>query len=87
MKTNKDVIDALVKYFLSQNPALIARGLANCMLDLSRFLYIGELETHEQEVLLARTEKNVESLNKFIIDGPDGSIVFKAIKDGEIVDG
>jgi hypothetical protein len=83
MKTNIEVIDALSKYFLSQDPALIARGLANCMLDLQRFLAIGELATEDQCLLL----KNVESLNKFIKDGPDGSIVFKAFKDGEIIDG
>lgn len=87
MKTNIEVIEALSKYFLTQDPALIARGLANCMIDLQRFLVIGELETEDQCLLLMRTQKNVESLNKFIKDGPDGSIVFKAIREGEIVDG
>jgi hypothetical protein len=79
MKTNKEVIDSLVEYFLKQPPKIIARGLANAMVDIKRLYMFSECSNEEKKSLLFRTDQNIRALNKFIKDGPDGYLKFKHV--------
>lgn len=74
MKTNKEVIDALTKYFVTQEPETVARCLAAMMIDFNRIFYLKELPEAEKAMLNARVIANVLSLRKFIKDGPNGDL-------------
>lgn len=83
MKTNKEVIDALIEYFLKQPPEVIARGLANSMIDIQRLYLFSECTNEEKKSLLYRTDQNIRALKKFVKDGPDGALIFKRVEDLE----
>lgn len=61
MKTNKQVIDELQEYYLKQDPKVIARALANMMIDMNRIHYLELLSSYEKKAL------NLE-LNKILIN-------------------
>lgn len=62
---NKDLIDKLQAYLLTQNPEIVARLLANCMVDFFRLYTIKYLPFEEVESLFHRIEKNAISLREF----------------------
>lgn len=66
MKTNKEVIDKLQKYFLTQDILLVTRGYANAIIDLNRFMNFDELSDEEQSRLLERIEFNMAEVVKLI---------------------
>lgn len=74
MKTNKEVIDALQDYFLTQDPKTMCRTLAALMIDMNRMMRLDELGVDERNNLLARMILNQEQLYKFIKDGPSGNV-------------
>lgn len=79
MKTNKEVIDALENYFMQQDPKIIARTLAACMIDFNRLMNFDELGKNEQECLRYRLQKNMEELGKFVENDPTENKKFRCI--------
>lgn len=62
---NKDLIDKLQDYFLTQDPKIVTRILANCMVDFHRLYTIEHLPFEEVDCLFKRIEENAISLRKF----------------------
>jgi hypothetical protein len=63
---NKEAILKLTEYFLLQDRGLIARALANMMIDLNRLDKYESLPPKEAEVLAIRIEKNLDQLRDFL---------------------
>ena len=82
MKTNKQVINDLVEYFLTQDPKVVARSLAATMIDLQRIVHIDELPDDERMCLRLRIGANVAALKKFAKDGPDGNLILHNLESG-----
>jgi|GEM_PF-3074168 hypothetical protein len=70
MKTNKEVVEALTKYYLEQDPILVARALASMLIDMNRIQNIKLLSKSEKENLFIRLRLNVAQLHDFIENGP-----------------
>lgn len=83
MKTNKEVIDKLTEYFITQDKKTIARSLANMMIDLNRIFYLKTLPEDEKALLNARVIANVLSLRRFIENGPEGDLTLHKWNSGE----
>ncbi len=66
METNKEVIDALQEYFLKQDRKKIARALANCMIDIQRFVNFDSLPEHEASLLITRAVANSKEIIDFV---------------------
>jgi len=62
---NKDLIDKLQAYLLAQNPEIVARLLANAMVDFHRLYTIEHLPFDEVDCLFQRIEQNAKSLREF----------------------
>ena len=69
MKTNKEIIDKLVEYYLKQDPRIVARLLANCQIDLNRWINMGNLDLDEKMSLVKRTRLNMEEMFRFLNEG------------------
>lgn len=69
MITNKEVIDKLQQYYMSSDPAIVARALANAVIDMNRIYNIESIQEGEYECLLYRIEMNAKSVQKFVADG------------------
>lgn len=67
---NKEVMDRLQKYFMSQKPESVARICASMMIDLNRFYVKDFLSDDEYGHLLERTRHLTQELKKFI-DGKE----------------
>lgn len=65
---NKEVIGKLIEYYLTQDPKMIARVLANCMVDFNRLTHYQGLSPDELERLEGRLKFNDEALRKFAKD-------------------
>ncbi len=74
MTTNKEVIDKLQEYFLTQDPKVVCRMLANMMIDIRRMYWSQNLPKDELERFFERTKKNSEQLKDFIENGPRGNL-------------
>jgi len=74
MKTNKEIIDSLVEYFLTQEPRIVCRALANMLIDNNRIYNYNELPKEEADSLKTRMKKNLEKLHYFIENGPNGNL-------------
>jgi len=72
MKTNKEVIEALQSYYLTKDPKLVARALANACVDYNRIANAESLPKNEFDLLCLRIQKNSECLQKFSKSGPAG---------------
>jgi|HubBroStandDraft_3_1064219.scaffolds.fasta_scaffold253604_2 hypothetical protein len=83
MKTNKEVIDALTKYFITQDKETVARCLASMIIDFNRIFHLQTLPEEEKALLNARVIANVLSLRKFIKNGPEGDIKLYKWNSGE----
>ncbi len=75
MKTNKEVIRKLSDYFLTQNPGIVARVLANCMIDFHRIRNLDELPENEKDSLTFRIDANSQAVVDFVNNGPQGDLV------------
>lgn len=71
---NKQIMDRLEEYFLTQDPKIVARMCASHLVDLNRYYRLEELPYDEAVCLMQRMEMNMEQLYKFIKDGADGDI-------------
>jgi hypothetical protein len=67
---NKQVIQKLVDYYVTQDPAMVARALANALVDFNRFANLPHLPDEERECLFARLKANCDELQDFIANGP-----------------
>jgi enhancing lycopene biosynthesis protein 2 len=70
MKTNKEIIDALTEYFMDADKEVLARIVANNMIDFHRLRTVRQLPEQERECLLARMDSQEEQLIDFIKNGP-----------------
>lgn len=66
---NKELIDRLQAYFLTQDPNVVARILANYMIDMHRLCCVWEIPEEEQENLACRMSINSEKLQDFAKNG------------------
>jgi hypothetical protein len=71
---NKQVIEKLTEYFMTQDKHLIARGLAGAQLDFYRYNKWDSLPTTELVCLHERTRLMAEEFEKFVRNGPDGDL-------------
>lgn len=67
-KTNKEVIELLQNYYLKQDSKIIARCLANVVIDLHRIQNFEFLPNSEKECLIDRMRLNGEQLEKFLLN-------------------
>lgn len=73
-KTNKEVIQELMKYFMQQPHEQTCKMLACFMIDLNRIIHYKQLGKDELASLQLRVKWNLDQLQKFIKDGPDGDL-------------
>jgi len=67
---NKEIMDKLAAYFITQDPAVIARLAASLLIDINRIWHVENLQEEEMESLVERMEINLAQLNEFILNGP-----------------
>ena len=82
---NKDIIIRLIDYLLTQDPKIVARLLANAMLDYYRIAYPHLLTKEEHERLMLRIHYNAQSYADFAKNGAQGDLIVEnmAPKDSE----
>lgn len=80
---NKEVIDNMVKYFLTQDSEQVAQLCANLMLDIHRIVNFDALEEREEECLKIRMEKNSREYVRFAKHGPDGPLKIATVRSDE----
>ena len=73
-KSNKQVIDEMTDYFLKSDPELVARLLANCMIDFNRMANIEYLDYEESSSLMYRVHNNAEQVVNFAKFGDRGPL-------------
>lgn len=74
MKSNKEVIEKLVEYYLKQDPERVARLCANFAVDLNRFLYIDYLDKDERDEFLLRMTYNVSNIHNLVREDDEQEI-------------
>jgi hypothetical protein len=74
---NKEVMDRLTEYYLTQDPKLVARALASQMVDLHRIWHMLELPEAEMHSLHERCEMNLIELDRFLEDDSRRNLKFK----------
>lgn len=80
MKTNKEIINELTEYFITQDIHVVAKTLAATMIDVKRMWEFQSLELEEQKSLLYRVQMNVETIKKFAQMGPDGKLTIENLE-------
>lgn len=73
MKTNKEIIEALTEYFMTQDPKIIARSLASFSIDFTRIDEMKKLPASEKICLLKRIKANANQVRKFVKNGYQAS--------------
>lgn len=73
-KTNKEIIKALTEYFMLQPQENTCKMLACLLIDLNRIVHYKQLPQAELDSLNLRVQLNIDQLNKFIKDGPQGDL-------------
>ena len=81
MITNKEVIHKLKTYYLTQDREVVAHVLAVMMIDLQRVWNYGKLEKDEAISLKQRMRLNMQELDKFIKEGPQGDLIIGPLDD------
>ena len=76
-KTNKELIKELTEYFCTQDPKIVAKLLASCMIDLNRCYTIEYLSISELQSLKLRMWNNMDELRKFSENGPSGNLTLR----------
>ena len=74
---NKESLQRLKEYLLSQPPEVVATICSGLMLDIHRYANFSQLSKHEVNSLVGRTLKNSEQVQNFIKNGPSGDIVVR----------
>lgn len=80
---NKEVIDSLKEYFITQPPEAVAMLAGALMVDMWRMSSVDSLPQEEAACLFERIEKNAQSVRDFVINGPKGDLkIIKMNSDG-----
>ena len=83
MMSNKDLLDKLTEYLLTQDVKVICRALANAMLDQHRIHNLIRLDPGTKIHLFKRIKLNAESLDDFYKNGPKGNFSCGPVKGDE----
>ena len=84
MKTNKEVADKLTEYFKTKDINTISRMLANCFVDLNRFINFQHLNEEDKDILWTRIHHNMSQVNQFLASGNnEEDLSFKMINEEE----
>lgn len=75
--TNKQVIEKLQKYFLEQDRETVARGYANALIDINRYLNIDKLPNDEKDHLIMRSNITINEIKKLMEDGENSVLKLK----------
>jgi dsDNA-binding SOS-regulon protein len=81
MTTNKEVVEKLINFFLSQDAKVVARILANNMIDFNRIAEIESLPEDERERLFTRIARNADALKCFVKNGPKDDLTYGELND------
>jgi hypothetical protein len=76
MTVNKNMIEKLQKYFMKQDKSILARLLANQMIDIYRVYIFDSLSSEGRKCLLKRIELNCEALENFVKDEYEKPLTF-----------
>lgn len=79
MKSNKEIIDKLVEYFMTQDKLSLSVIVANYMIDFNRIFYLHKLDESEKINLQFRIEMIVKQLDSFVKNGPQGDIKITSV--------
>jgi hypothetical protein len=66
---NKEVMDRLQAYYLTQDPSVVARALASILIDMNRLKHFGELADKEAQCLEIRLNLMMDELQDFVKNG------------------
>jgi hypothetical protein len=80
-KSNKEVIDSLVEYFLTQDHKIICKALAGMIIDQNRIHHLEDLNAEDTDRLFERIKLNSERLERFILNGPVGDVTCGSLPD------
>lgn len=67
---NKEAMDKLQAYYLTQDPAIVARGLASLLIDMNRLKHVDSLGEKEAQCLEVRLNLMMDELQDFVKNGP-----------------
>jgi hypothetical protein len=81
--SNKEILDKLTDYLLTQDHKVVCRVLANHMLDQLRLHNLEILPADEADRLFKRIELNANSLRDFALNGPKGNLTCGPLPDDE----
>lgn len=76
---NKEVIEKLVEYFVTQDIKTIAHCLAAIMVDCNRLVNQEKLSLSQRKNLWNRIHLNNKSLSEFLEKGPQGDLKCKIL--------
>lgn len=82
--SNKDTLEALVRYFLKQPKEELARALAGCIIDFDRLANWDKLSEKEQLCFKTRMQFNTLSLHDFMKNGPKGDLKVHKLNSDEL---
>jgi hypothetical protein len=71
---NKEAIDKLKAYFITQDHDIICYSLAALMVDLHRIYYIKDIPDDEKHNLQMRTQINIAEMQRFLKEGPESEM-------------
>lgn len=68
---NKQAIEKIKEYCLTQDKENVCHALAALMIDINRIYYIDRLDEKERHNLQMRMKINIAEMQRFLIEGPD----------------
>lgn len=71
---NKEAIERLTEYYLTQDPAIICKALASAQIDINRFMTANQLDEKQRKCLIYRSRLLIKEIQKFLKNGPKGNI-------------
>jgi hypothetical protein len=72
--TNKELLDKLQAFLLTQDPNVVSRCFANHLLDMYRINNFSDLPQTEKDSLIKRIQLNASTLADFAANGPKGTL-------------
>lgn len=82
--SNKEVIEALTRYFLKQSKEELAYALSALFVDFNRLANWDKLSEKEQLCFKARMQLNAASLSDFMKNGPKGDLKVHKLNSDEL---
>lgn len=83
--TNKEMIEKLTNYFMSQDSLLVANSCAHLIIDLNRFYNFNDLSENERNDLFERVSYNLsEAVKAATSTNPsDLKLIYSPLKEEE----